>query len=129
MNWGESKDKIWVDKEDLVLYYGLDTVLMCEIQSSEIKVHMKPEWEKYFDGALDDLIHAANTAFTKSLESKASKKGKSKGKHKGSKGSKGEVAMNGKRKQNDRALPPWRRSFSNESRKGGKGGEPYWIWG
>ena len=52
---------------------------MCEIQNSEIKVHINPEWEQYFDGALDDLIHAANTALARSLESKAARKGKSKG--------------------------------------------------
>ena len=79
LNWGESKDKIWVDKNDFILYYGLNTVLICEIQNSEIKVHINPEWAQYFDGTLDDLIHTANTALARSSESKVTKKGKSKG--------------------------------------------------
>ena len=40
---GESKNKIWVDKNDFILYYGLDAVLVCEIQNSEIKVHINSE--------------------------------------------------------------------------------------
>ena len=116
LNWGESKDKIWIDKDDLTLYYGRDLILVCEVQGSEVKVHMDEQSTAYFDGALDDIIHAVNSSLARSIESKTAKKGKSKGSSssslKGKGITKGKVLNSnfGNRLASDGKLPPWRKN-------------------
>ena len=71
---------------------------------------MNDDWSRYFDGALEDIIYAANTSLTRSLESKAAKKGKSKGFVNG-KGNrkKGSEINADKGKKGNQSVPPWRR--------------------
>ena len=110
LNWGESKEKVWIDKEDHILYYGVDVVLICEVETAEVKARMNDDWSRYFDGALEDIIYAANSSFTRSLESKAAKKGKSKGFVNGKGKDRKESGINsGKGKKRNQSVSPWRR--------------------
>ena len=80
ISWQFAKASLWVDENDMALYWNGDEVISCKIDNDNLQCKFGESWKEYLQqGNIEELYAKANGSLQKSLMSQA--KGKGKGKH------------------------------------------------